>query len=203
MGPEFKIFGIGFKRERHKCDDNRRVPGRIPISRRNTCRYPCVIIFTQQIDMAIHHFDENALHLFTCDSRVDVCGLTNLAGFLKSTPEYWNLTRWYNYVGRPDDPDFADINKSKSPYYHVEKIKSPVLIIHGYNDPRVNRKYVKEMVTALRKADKEVDFLEFIDEGHGIYRWRNKMIFYRKLEEFLARHLGGRCTGFEFSQWKS
>lgn len=76
------------------------------------------------------------------------------------------------------------------------------MIVHGYNDPRVDRKYVKEMISALKKADKKVDFLEFVDEGHGIYRWLNKMVYYRKLEGFLAEHLGGRCGGFEISQWK-
>jgi dipeptidyl aminopeptidase/acylaminoacyl peptidase len=140
--------------------------------------------------------------LFACG--VDVCGPANLEMLLKSVPEYWKgyMLLWYTYVGNPSNP--ADVQKmqAKSPYFHVHKIKSPVLIVHGYNDPRVDRRYVKEMVSALKNADKEVEFLEFVDEGHGIYRWRNRMDYYRKLESFLAEHLGGRCGGFDFSQWK-
>ena len=142
-------------------------------------------------------------YLFSCG--VDVCGPTNLSKFLETVPKYWKsyMPLWYKYVGKPDNPASRGRIDAKSPYFHVNEIKSPVLIVHGYNDPRVDRKYVKEMVSALKKADKKVDFLEFVDEGHGIYGWRNRMEFYRKLEEFFAEYLGGRCGGFEFSQWKS
>ena len=50
----------------------------------------------------------------------------------------------------------------------------------------------------MREANKEVEYILFKDEGHSIRNWQNRMIFYRKLEDFLAEHLGGRSAGFDF-----
>ena len=52
----------------------------------------------------------------------------------------------------------------------------------------------------MRKAGKEVEYILFEDEGHSIRNWQNRVIFYRKLEDFLAKHLGGRSAGFDISE---
>jgi dipeptidyl aminopeptidase/acylaminoacyl peptidase len=55
-----------------------------------------------------------------------------------------------------------------------------------------------QIVTAMREASKEVEYILFEDEGHSLRNWQNRIIFYRKLEDFLAGHLGGRSAGFDF-----
>ncbi len=51
----------------------------------------------------------------------------------------------------------------------------------------------EQIVNALRAKGKEVDYLLYADEGHGFARPENRMAFYAAAEQFLARHLGGRC----------
>ena len=88
--------------------------------------------------------------------------------------------------------------KGKSPLFKVDRIKRPLLIVQGANDVRVKRQESEQMVEALRKAGKEVTNLFFKDEGHSIRSWKNRLLFYRKVEDFLARHLGGRSAGFDY-----
>lgn len=140
--------------------------------------------------------------IFACG--VDVSGPTNLVTLVRSFPEHWEFGKslWYKYVGNPAKPEDVKIMEAKSPLFRVEKIKRPLLIVHGQNDPRVKRKDVKKMISSLRKAGKRVEYLEFVYEGHSITQWSSKITFYRKLEDFLAKHLGGRTGGFSFSQWQ-
>ena len=64
-----------------------------------------------------------------------------------------------------------------------------MLIAQGANDPRVKQKEAEQIVAAIRKADKDVEYLLFADEGHGFARPENRLKFYAKAEEFLAKHL--------------
>jgi len=75
----------------------------------------------------------------------------------------------------------------------VDRIKNPLLIAQGLNDPRVKVAESRQMVEALKKAGREVEYYEYPDEGHGFVRPENRLDFYAKAEKFLARHLGGRC----------
>ena len=68
-----------------------------------------------------------------------------------------------------------------------------MLIAQGANDPRVKQPEAEQIVEALRAKGKDVDYLLFADEGHGFTRPENRMAFYAAAEQFLARHLGGRC----------
>jgi dipeptidyl aminopeptidase/acylaminoacyl peptidase len=67
-----------------------------------------------------------------------------------------------------------------------------LLIAQGANDPRVNKAESLQMVEALKKAGKIVEYVEYPDEGHGFARPENRLDFYGKAERFLAEHLGGR-----------
>jgi dipeptidyl aminopeptidase/acylaminoacyl peptidase len=82
--------------------------------------------------------------------------------------------------------------EKRSPLFQIEKIKSPLLIGHGANDPRVKKQESDQMVTAMRKAGKQVDYIVFPDEGHGFARPENNRCFNAAAEQFLAKHLGGR-----------
>jgi len=75
---------------------------------------------------------------------------------------------------------------------HV-KIRAPLLIGQGKNDPRVAIATSDAMVAALRKAKREAAYVVYSDEGHGFNRPENKLDFYGRVEEFLAEHLAGRA----------
>ncbi len=137
-------------------------------------------------------------NVFACG--VDVAGPTDLVSLIGHFPVYWKnyLSLWHQYVGNPALSSNREQMKKRSPVYKAGQITKPLLIVHGARDPRVRLKQADRMVEALRKEGKEVDYLVFENEGHSITKWTNNLIFYRKLEDFLAKHLGGRSNGFDY-----
>jgi dipeptidyl aminopeptidase/acylaminoacyl peptidase len=126
---------------------------------------------------------------------VDECGFSNLRTFVENVPAYWKpfmTDYWYQLVGNPGNPDDLIDMEKKSPLFRAENIKAPLLIGQGANDPRVKKQESDQMVAAMRKADKQVDYIVFPDEGHGFTKPENIRRFYAVAEQFLALHLGGR-----------
>jgi dipeptidyl aminopeptidase/acylaminoacyl peptidase len=117
-------------------------------------------------------------------------GASNLVSLLKSFPPYWTLYRlqWERRVGKLEEEEFL---KSRSALFKVQQIKAPLLIGQGMNDPRVVKAESDQMVEALRKAGKDVQYIVFPDEGHGFVRPENREKWFAATEAFLARHLGG------------
>jgi dipeptidyl aminopeptidase/acylaminoacyl peptidase len=76
----------------------------------------------------------------------------------------------------------------------------PVLIIQTENDVRVKREQGDAMAEALRRAGKDVTYLLLPGEGHNVFAWSwaKRLKAFRKTEDFLARCLGGRSSGFDF-----
>ncbi|MBQ5835386.1 MAG: prolyl oligopeptidase family serine peptidase, partial [Bacteroidaceae bacterium] len=72
---------------------------------------------------------------------------------------------------------------------HAEKIKAPLFIAQGANDPRVNKAESDQMVEALRSRGVEVEYMVKDDEGHGFHNQENRFDFYRAMERFLEKHL--------------
>ena len=129
--------------------------------------------------------------LFACG--VDEFGPADEATGLRSFPKYWSniVARWRRREGDADhDPEW---NRKISPLYHVDAIRAPLLIVQGKNDPRVTLANADAMVAALRKAKREVTYVVYPDEGHGFARPENQFDFYGRVEEFIAKHLGGRA----------
>ena len=126
---------------------------------------------------------------FVCG--VEAYGASNLITLLKSFPPYWALYRlqWERRVGMAEEQEFL---KSRSPIFKVQEIKSPLLIGQGVNDPRVVKAESDQMVEALRRNRKEVEYLVFPDEGHGFLRPENRTKWFAATEWFLAKQLGGR-----------
>ena len=129
--------------------------------------------------------------LFACG--VDVVGPSDQAANFRSFPSYWSIVmpRWRRRGGDFDHDEA--LNRKVSPLYHVDKIRAPLLIGQGKNDPRVAIATSDAMVAALRKAKREVVYVVYSDEGHGFERPENNFDFYGRVEEFLAKHLGGRA----------
>ncbi len=80
----------------------------------------------------------------------------------------------------------------QSPLTHAAKIKTPLLITQGANDPRVNKRESDQIVIALRERNYPVEYLLAPDEGHGYARPVNNMAVIAAAERFLSKHLGGR-----------
>ncbi len=80
----------------------------------------------------------------------------------------------------------------QSPLTHAAKIKTPLLITQGANDPRVNKRESDQIVIALRERNYPVEYLVAPDEGHGYARPVNNMAVLAAAERFFAKHLGGR-----------
>jgi dipeptidyl aminopeptidase/acylaminoacyl peptidase len=138
--------------------------------------------------------------VFAC--AVDVVGVTDIARLLEAAPPYWELGLpwWHRYVGNPAVPEDRARMDAKSPLYRADRAVKPILIMHGVNDPRVKLEQSEWMVAALRKAGKEVDYVTFKGDGHGNQKWSNNLTMYRKTEDFLAKCLGGRTSGFDYYQ---
>ena len=123
---------------------------------------------------------------------VDIVGPSNLLTLLNSIPPYWEPMKamFRHRIGDPEkEPDFL---KSRSPLFFVDRIKAPVLIAQGANDPRVKQTESEQIVTAMRKENKPVEYILYADEGHDFVRPENKLHLTAKAEEFLGKHLGGR-----------
>src|SRR5207237_7893484 len=82
--------------------------------------------------------------------------------------------------------------KERSPLNSAEKIKTPLMVVQGANDPRVNRGEAEQIVIALRDRGFAVEYLLAPDEGHGFARPVNNSAMYMAAEKFLAKHLDGR-----------
>jgi dipeptidyl aminopeptidase/acylaminoacyl peptidase len=128
--------------------------------------------------------------LYACG--VDYVGVSNLFTFMNSIPPYWKpyLEMLYEMVGDPEKD--KELLHSASPVYHVDKIKAPLLIAQGANDPRVVKSESDQMVEALRARGVEVPYIVKDNEGHGFHNEENRFEFYQAMEEFLGKHLRGR-----------
>ena len=84
----------------------------------------------------------------------------------------------------------AAMMEANSPRLHADKIEAPVLIIHGGGDRRVPIAHAEAMRDALKAYGKEYEWQVFADEGHGFMREDNRAAYYRRMDAFLAKHLG-------------
>jgi len=129
--------------------------------------------------------------LYACG--VDMFGLSNVQSAFKSFPDFWKplKTRWIRRVGDVENDN--ELNQRISPLFHIQDIRAPLLIGHGANDPRVKIQESEQIARVMRENKLPVIFVVYPDEGHGFYRAENIMDFYGRVEEFLAKYLGGRC----------
>ena len=125
---------------------------------------------------------------FACG--VDIVGPSNLNTLLKTIPPYWATFRAVFDKRMGTGEEFLN---SRSPLFKADQIKVPLLIGQGKNDPRVNKAESDQIVAAMKKNNKPVEYIVFPDEGHGFARPQNNMAFNAAAEGFLAKTLGGRA----------
>ncbi len=127
-------------------------------------------------------------------AAVDYVGVSNLFTFLYTIPPYWESMReqMYEMVGNPETD--KELFERTSPALHADKIKTPLFVAQGANDPRVNKAESDQMVEALRERGVEVTYMVKDDEGHGFMNYENQLDFYKEMEKFFAEYLGGRAS---------
>jgi len=125
---------------------------------------------------------------------VSIVGPSNLFTLLESIPAYWESARamFHKRMGDPQTEEGKALMKERSPFFHADKIKAPLLVGQGDNDPRVKTAESDQIVEAMQSHDLPVEYLNFPDEGHGFANPQNSMAFLAVVEKFLAKHLGGR-----------
>lgn len=126
---------------------------------------------------------------------VDIVGPSNIFTLLESIPPYWEAGRAFLHgmVGDPETEEGEKRIREASPLFSADKIKKPLLIIQGANDPRVKQAEADQIVVALRDKGQQVSYLLADDEGHGFSKPVNKMAMFAEIERFLAPILGGRA----------
>jgi hypothetical protein len=99
---------------------------------------------------------------------------------------------FYQRMGDPSKPEGKALLVERSPLTSAAKIKTPLMIAQGANDPRVNHAESEQIVVALRDRGFPVEYLLIPDEGHGFARPVNNMAALMATERFFAKFLGGR-----------
>jgi dipeptidyl aminopeptidase/acylaminoacyl peptidase len=127
-----------------------------------------------------------AFHPERWAAGISIVGISNLLTFLRNTGAYRRALRIAEYGDPVRDEELL---RRISPFYAVDQIRAPLLIIHGANDPRVPLSEAEQMVDALRARGGEVESLIFHDEGHGIVKLTNKLRCWEKVAEFFDRYL--------------
>jgi dipeptidyl aminopeptidase/acylaminoacyl peptidase len=130
--------------------------------------------------------------LFACG--IDLVGPSNLITLLESVPPYWKpmMHLFTTRVGDHRTEEGRALLKKHSPLTYVDRIRRPLLIAQGANDPRVKQAESDQIVQAMQERGIPVTYLLYPDEGHGFARPENNLSFYATAEDFLAQCLGGR-----------
>jgi len=127
-------------------------------------------------------------------AAVSIVGPSNLITLLESIPPYWEAGRkvFHSRMGDPTTPEGKAQLERQSPLNSADKIKTPLLVVQGANDPRVKKAESDQIVIALRDRGFPVEYIVAPDEGHGFARPVNNMSMFALSEKFLSKYLGGR-----------
>lgn len=122
-------------------------------------------------------------------AAVDYVGVSNIFTLLETIPPYWETIRndLYKRVGHPVDD--KELLEAVSPIFHVDRIKTPLFVAQGANDPRVNKAESDQIVDALRARGIDVEYMLKENEGHGFHNEENRIEFYNAMIKFLDSHL--------------
>jgi dipeptidyl aminopeptidase/acylaminoacyl peptidase len=117
---------------------------------------------------------------------VDIVGIANFETFFKHTGPWRRRLRASEYGDPVKD---AALLRKLSPIHRIDRIRAPLMVLQGANDPRVPQEESDQMVEQLRARNHPVEYLLFPDEGHGIVKIPNRIKAYTAIGEFLDRHL--------------
>jgi len=120
---------------------------------------------------------------------VDLFGISNWVRTLESIPAWWEAQRLALYKEIGDPVKQKAMLMEVSPLFHADRIKKPLIVLQGANDPRVIKPESDDIVAAVKKNGVPVEYVVFPDEGHGFFKKKNQIEGYRKILEFLDRYL--------------
>ncbi|MDZ4832957.1 MAG: prolyl oligopeptidase family serine peptidase [Candidatus Melainabacteria bacterium] len=119
---------------------------------------------------------------------LDNVGFSSIVTFLEHTEAYRRDLRRVEY-GDERDPEMRKFLERTAPLNSADKIKKPLYIVQGKNDPRVPASEAEQMVEALKKSGTPVWFLMANDEGHGFRKKKNRDYLFYTTIEFMEKFL--------------
>ena len=127
-------------------------------------------------------------------------GVMDVAYQMQNNPFSWglHLDEMKRYFGDPDTKSDIDEMRERSPQTHADEVEGAILITAGKEDRTVGFEQSEEFERALKAAGKDATAVYFEKEGHGYNRWQTNLKRARLIENFLAKHLGGRSGGFDY-----
>lgn len=125
---------------------------------------------------------------------IDVVGPSNLVTLLQTVPPYWIPLKLQFDIRVGNLETEKELLEARSPFFKADKIIKPLLIAQGAHDPRVKQAESDQIVAAMCRNHKDVEYLLFPDEGHGFARPENNLKFIAAAEQFLGKYLGGRVV---------
>uniref|UniRef100_A0AC35GFW9 Peptidase S9 prolyl oligopeptidase catalytic domain-containing protein n=1 Tax=Panagrolaimus sp. PS1159 TaxID=55785 RepID=A0AC35GFW9_9BILA len=142
--------------------------------------------------------------VFACG--VDIVGPSNLITLLETIPPYWS--GFYKDMTSMLGADIKteegrESLKSRSPLFFADRVKKPLIIIHGANDPRVKQAEADQFVDALKNNSIPVTYVLYPDEGHGMRKPENNLAMTGYVEDFLHKCLKGDLEPFKQGQYNS
>ncbi|NKY99485.1 S9 family peptidase [Nocardiopsis alborubida] len=128
-------------------------------------------------------------------AAVDVVGISDLANFMRTQPQFVRpglINNWYRYIGDPEIPEQEQDMLDRSPITRIDRVRAPLMVVQGANDPLVVKAESDNIVESLRSRGVEVEYMVVEGEGHGFVNPENQMAVFEAADRFLAQHLGGR-----------
>lgn len=127
--------------------------------------------------------------VFKCG--VDIFGVANWLRTLQNTPPWWEAQKKALFEELGDPVKDEAMLREISPVFHGDKIRKPLLVLQGANDPRVLKAESDDIVAAVKKNGVPVEYVVFDDEGHGFSKKPNQIRGAQATLEFLDRYLKG------------
>jgi dipeptidyl aminopeptidase/acylaminoacyl peptidase len=122
---------------------------------------------------------------------VDIFGVSNWLRTLESIPAWWEAQRQALYKEIGDPVAQKDMLREISPLFHADRIRKPLIVLQGANDPRVIKPESDDVVAAVKRNGVPVEYVVFPDEGHGFTKRANQISGYRQILRFLDQYLKG------------
>jgi dipeptidyl aminopeptidase/acylaminoacyl peptidase len=123
------------------------------------------------------------------DVGIDIFGVSNWLRTIEKMPVWWEAQRKALLAEIGDPATQRDMLQAISPAFHADKIRKPLLVLQGANDPRVIQPESDDIVAAVKKSNVPVEYIVFADEGHGFTKKKNQIEGYGAVLRFLDQHL--------------
>ncbi len=123
-------------------------------------------------------------------AAVDIVGISSFVTFLENTQDYRRDLRRAEYGDEREPAMRAHLEKI-SPLNNIEKIKVPMFVVQGQNDPRVPVTEAEQVVAALRDRGSDVWYMNALNEGHGYRKKENRDVYQQATMLFFQTYLLG------------